>query len=307
MTGDKTGGSSGTKNNAADPSSPYYIHPSDLPKQIHVNEILTNSNYNDWAKEMANFLFAKNKMGFVDETIPKPGKTSEDYMPWMRCDAMIIGWLTTAMDKNIRSSVRYANASSEIWKDLKERFSKGSAPRAYELKQSLSSSHQDGSSVSSYYTKLRSIWNEINSVLPTPQCTCGGCTCDIGKRLMEFKDKERLYEFFMGLDPDFSTIRTHVLSMKTTPTLGEAYRLASEEEQQKLITLNKRAAVEPAAFKAQGYREGSYGFGRGYKGGSKDFKRNNGDKVDHCNECGKDGHKRESCFEIIGYPDWWPG
>lgn len=83
---------------------------------------------------MANFLFAKNKMGFVDETIPKPEKTSEDYMSWMRCDAMIIGWLTTAMDKNIRSSVRYANTSTEIWKDLKERFGKGSAPRAYELK-----------------------------------------------------------------------------------------------------------------------------------------------------------------------------
>lgn len=124
---------------------------------------------------------------------------------------------------------------------------------------------------------------------------------------MEFKDKEWLYEFLMGLDPDFSTIRTHVLSMKTTPALGEAYRLASEEEQQKLITLNKRAAVEPAAFKTQGYREGSFDHGRGYKGGSKDFKRNNEDKVDHCSKCRKDGHKRESCFEIIGYPDWWPG
>ncbi|GJU20623.1 hypothetical protein Tco_1153965 [Tanacetum coccineum] len=27
----------------------------------------------------------------------------------------------------------------------------------------------------------------------------------------------------------------------------------------------------------------------------------------HCTECIKDGHTRESCFKLIGYPEWWPG
>nr|XP_043616953.1 uncharacterized protein LOC122588808 [Erigeron canadensis] len=202
MTGDKppeksTASGSGNSN-TIDANSPYYIHPSDLPKQLHVNDVLTDGNYNDWAKEMANFLFAKNKMEFVDGTIPKPETTSDQYMQWMCCDGMIIGWFTTAVDKDIRSSVRYANTSSEIWKDLKERFGKESAPRAYELKQFLSCTHQDGASVSSNYTKLHSIWDEIRSVLPIPQCTCGNCSCDIGKRLNDFKEKEQLYEFLMG-------------------------------------------------------------------------------------------------------------
>ena len=30
-------------------------------------------------------------------------------------------------------------------------------------------------------------------------------------------------------------------------------------------------------------------------------------KGEHCTECGKDGHLREGCFKVIGYPDWWPG
>ncbi|KAK1414483.1 hypothetical protein QVD17_30228 [Tagetes erecta] len=126
----KNDASGSGKKDAIDVNSPYYLSPSDLPKQMHVNEVLTDGNYSDWAKEMANFLFAKNKMGFVDGTIPKPEKEAGNYMQWMRCDAMIIGWLTTAMDKDIRGSVKYANASSEIWKDLKERFGKESAPRA---------------------------------------------------------------------------------------------------------------------------------------------------------------------------------
>ncbi|GJT03133.1 hypothetical protein Tco_0824302 [Tanacetum coccineum] len=27
----------------------------------------------------------------------------------------------------------------------------------------------------------------------------------------------------------------------------------------------------------------------------------------HCTECNKDGHTREGCFKLIGYPEWWLG
>ncbi|KAJ0616771.1 putative retrotransposon Copia-like protein [Helianthus annuus] len=120
-----------------DHDSPYYIHPSDYPRQMHVNETLTDGNYVDWSQEMTNFLFAKNKVGFIDGTIKKPNPSTAEYMGWMRCDAMIKGWLNTAMEKEIRNSVKYASTAEEMWKDLKERFGKQSAPRAYELKQTL--------------------------------------------------------------------------------------------------------------------------------------------------------------------------
>ena len=123
--------------NSPDVGSPFYIHPSDYPRQMHVNDALTDNNYIDWVQEMENFLFAKNKIGFVDGSIKKPEKDGADYMAWMRYDAMIKGWLTTAMEKEIPVSVKYANTSAEIWTDLRERFGKQSAPRAYELKQAI--------------------------------------------------------------------------------------------------------------------------------------------------------------------------
>ncbi|XP_076895646.1 uncharacterized protein LOC143548333 [Bidens hawaiensis] len=152
-----------------DPSSPYYIHASDYPRQMQANDPLNDSNYSDWCQEMTNFLFAKNKMGFVDGSIPKPDQSKDMYMPWLRCYAMIKGWLTTAMEKEIRGSVKYATSSLEIWSDLRERFGKESAPCAYELKQDLTLIRQDGSSISTYYTKLRSLWDEIQTVLLPPR------------------------------------------------------------------------------------------------------------------------------------------
>nr|XP_043616230.1 uncharacterized protein LOC122588162 [Erigeron canadensis] len=288
-------------NKPIDPNSPYYIHPSDSPRQVQVNELLNDTNYNDWVQEMTNFLFAKNKIVFVDQSISKPEKTDDMYMPWMRCDAMIKGWLTTAMEKEIRGSVKYANIAAEIWKDLQERFEKESAPRAYELKQSLTITRQEGSSVSAYYTKLRGLWDEIQTVLPTPRCTCGTCSCEVGKRLSQFKEKECLYEFLMGLDVEFSTIRTQLLSMKPNPTLGEAYRMASEDEQQRAITAGKRVQTESAVFQAN-YRVGSK-----MQQKRKDIKQSGNNEDSHCTSCGRDGHKREACFELVGYPEWWPG
>lgn len=88
--------------------------------------------------------------------------------------------------------------SAEIWQDLKERFGKESAPRAYELRRALIETRQEGTSVSTYYTKLRSLRDEIHLVTSVPKCICGKCTCVVGKQVTEMKDKERLYDFFDG-------------------------------------------------------------------------------------------------------------
>lgn len=96
---------------------------------------------------------------------------------------MIKGWLNTAMEKEIRTSAKYATMTQDICEDLKERFGKRNASRVYKLKQSLSTIKQVGLSVSAYYRKLRGLWDKIQSVFPTPMCDYKCCSCGIGKRL----------------------------------------------------------------------------------------------------------------------------
>lgn len=55
------------------------------------------------------------------------------------------------MEKEIRSRVKYANTAKNIWNDLRERFEKKSASRAYELKQLLTTIRKDKISTSTYY------------------------------------------------------------------------------------------------------------------------------------------------------------
>ncbi|XP_076885099.1 uncharacterized protein LOC143534517 [Bidens hawaiensis] len=154
------------------------------------------------------------------------------------------------MEKEIRTSVKYASTTQEIWADLKERFGKDNAPKAYELKHSLTMIKQEGSSISAYFTRLRSIWDEIESMFPISLCMCNGCTCGLGKKLNDLKDKERLYEFLLGLDSEYGTIRTQILAMQHTPAHNSAYHLVYDDEQQRAIFGSKIPINDATTFQA---------------------------------------------------------
>ena len=77
MAGEKGDGSKKPEGRETiDTNSPYYIHASDYPKQMQVNDVLNDNNYNEWKQKMRNFLLAKNKMGLVDGSIEKPEVSS---------------------------------------------------------------------------------------------------------------------------------------------------------------------------------------------------------------------------------------
>lgn len=71
---------------------------------------------------MSSVLCAKNKMSFVDGTIPILATDSPNLAQWRRYNAMVNRWHKSGMNKEDRTSVRYADTAQEMWKDLKERY-----------------------------------------------------------------------------------------------------------------------------------------------------------------------------------------
>lgn len=158
----------------------------------------------------------------------------------------------TTMEKDIWNSMKYANTSKEIWDDPEERFGKESAPHAYEIKQVLTVVRQDNVVVSAYFMKLRAISDKISSVSPIPRYTCGKCTCDLRKRLLESKEKEWTYEFLMGLDDVYGIIKTQILCSKPMLTPGTTYHLVVQDEQQRNITASRKTSIDAAAYQVSG-------------------------------------------------------
>ncbi|XP_020229072.1 uncharacterized protein LOC109810097 [Cajanus cajan] len=174
---------------------------------------------------------------------------------------MVKGWLKSAMDKEVRSRVKYATTACEIWEELEERFAKGSAPRVYELRRTMTLLRQE----------------------------------KLSKRLMQMRERDQLYDFLMGLDDVFGTVKTHILSMTPVISLGHAYHLVGEVEQQRLISVMHKPTTEPVAFQTQSVRYNKEGTKR------IDWRK----KKLKCEHCQKMGHTEDKCYEIIGYPPDW--
>lgn len=66
----------------------------------------------------------KNKLGLVDRTMKKWDFDRELGHQWDRCNAIILGWITS-------SGIVYAKNARAVWKDLRERFDKVNTLRVY--------------------------------------------------------------------------------------------------------------------------------------------------------------------------------
>ena len=64
--------------------------------------------------------------------------------------------------------VLYAQSAREVWQDLKERFQQTNVPKIYELKQAISNLRQGDASTSLYYTLMKALWDELNSLQVEP-------------------------------------------------------------------------------------------------------------------------------------------
>ena len=51
------------------PSSPYFIHPSEGPSSVSITPILDGTNYHSWSKAFRMALISKNKMAFILGTL----------------------------------------------------------------------------------------------------------------------------------------------------------------------------------------------------------------------------------------------
>ncbi|XP_024023054.1 uncharacterized protein LOC112092088 [Morus notabilis] len=116
-------------------NSPFFLHTGDHPGLSLVSHALTGPNYNTWNRAMLMALNAKNKLCFVDGSIPQPPVTDPLAGIWSCCNNMVTSWLLNAVSKEIADSLLYLDSAHAVWTDLQERFRQSNAPRVFQIKQ----------------------------------------------------------------------------------------------------------------------------------------------------------------------------
>uniref|UniRef100_A0A3Q7GHU4 Reverse transcriptase Ty1/copia-type domain-containing protein n=1 Tax=Solanum lycopersicum TaxID=4081 RepID=A0A3Q7GHU4_SOLLC len=91
---------------------------------------------------------------------------------WDRCNAIVLGWIMNSVSKGLLSTVIYGSDAHRVWEDLRERFDKVNASRAFFLHKEIVTLSQGTASVSSYFSRLRELWDEFETLMPPPSCAC---------------------------------------------------------------------------------------------------------------------------------------
>lgn len=116
-------------------------------------------------------LKSKNKLGFIDGTA-KPAIHDPNYATWDRCNTYVLAWINQVLDPEVVENVQWMSTAAEVWSDLKKRFCHGDVFRVAEIHEEVYSLKQGDMSIIAFFTKLKSLWQELESFTPIPNCTC---------------------------------------------------------------------------------------------------------------------------------------
>ncbi|KAL5703345.1 hypothetical protein ACHQM5_028447 [Ranunculus cassubicifolius] len=226
--------------------SPLYLHPSDSPNLMLTQIIFYGDNYDLWAPAVRNGLDAKNKLGFIEGKVKKPSVENEEddveSVAWRQCNAMLKAWLRNVINFKLHPSIAFEQTVSEVWEELQNRYSAGNAPRVHQLKGDLADCKQGRLTVVEYYTKLKTIWDELANYSKIPNCTCGAAVA-----MAKEREEEKVHQFLMGLDKNlYGHVRTNFLMEDPITNLSRAYALILREERHSNVTKGKEENNEAA-------------------------------------------------------------
>ncbi|BAA97099.1 retroelement pol polyprotein-like [Arabidopsis thaliana] len=275
--------------------SPYGITASDNPGALISSVILKEDNYSEWAEELMNSLQAKQKLGFLDGTIPKP-TTEPALSSWKAANSMIIGWIRTSIDPTIRSTVAFVSDAKDLWDSLKQRFSNGNGVRKQLLKDEILACKQDGQSVLVYYGRLTKLWEELQNYKTSRTCTCEAAP-DIAKE----REDDKVHQFLLNLDERFRPIRSTITVQDPLPALNQVYSRVIHEEQ----NLNASRIKDDIKTEAVGFTVQATPLPPTPQVAAVSAPRFRDRSSLTCTHYHRQGHDITECFLVHGYPDWW--
>lgn len=201
---------------------------------------------------------------------------------------MIRAWIKNSMIPERQRSFAYATSAKDLWDNIKEKYGQRNDILLSKLKKSISNFKQNNLSLTSYYSQLHNLMNELENMEPKNRCIC-----DARYDVTETKERDRMIQFVNGLNDSYEVVKNQILLIDPLPSMSRAYGLILQIEQQRELGLN----LEMNALNIM-QKETSVS--------KKQWEKKKLDKKNLiCEFCKKRGYGKDTCFKLHGTPDWF--
>ncbi|XP_031097043.1 uncharacterized protein LOC116001300 [Ipomoea triloba] len=254
---------------------PLFLSSNDNPSAVLVTPPLSgSSNYSSWSNSMQIALEIKNKWGFINGNISTP------------------------------------DLPKGVWEDLERRFSQQDAQRSSVLQNDINNLKQGSLPVNEYYTRARTLWEEMNALRLIPICRCEPrCSCELTDQIRKERDTDQVIRFLQGLNEEYNSLKSNVLVLEPLPEVYKVFVMAEKQERQNSLTNMNLGSLDFShanAVNIQGNQiinadeAVSIAAVNTYNG-----RHNYNNKGARCTHCGMTGHTVDKCYKKHGYPPGW--
>lgn len=199
------------------------------------------------------------------------------------------------MSDEITVGMDFVNSAQDMWNKLHDQFDCIDGHRVDQVLEDLHALEQGDKSVDIYYHWMKNIWDGYSALESSIVCKCN-CTCESHKLQEDGDQRKRLLYFLTRLNESFSAARGQVLMMNPLSSVTQAYSLIKQEEKQRHRYMVNNSFVANA--------KTHYHFS--FSGSGSSATKVRGSAVNKqgikCSYCHKEGHLKESCNKLIGYP-----
>ncbi|XP_024163748.1 uncharacterized protein LOC112170640 [Rosa chinensis] len=179
------------------------------------------------------------------------------------------------MSKEISGSVIDCKNARDMWLELQECFSHTNTIQLFNIENAIHECEKGTGSVTSFFTRLKSLWDERDAICEIPPCSC-----EARKELKSYMENQKTMKFLMGLNDNCAAIRSNTVAIDPLPTVNKAYLMALRHEKQAEASNGKPVIQPEAAIFAM-------------KKGGRDL--DLGDGEARCEKCHKTNHRTKNC------------
>ncbi|XP_019225479.1 PREDICTED: uncharacterized protein LOC109207052 [Nicotiana attenuata] len=289
-----------------------HLHSSTLGMAL-VSSPFDGRGFPGWKRSVVIAISTKKKLCFINGSCVEPTMDGKDYPLWSRCNDMVTSWLLNSLTKEIGDSVIYSRTAKDLWSSLEQRFGQSSGAKLYHLQKEISKTIQGNNSIPGYFTTLKRLWDELDSLNSHLGCTCA-CNYDGKRKMAKFMEDQRVIQFLMGLNDAYAQARGNILMLSPTPSMDQTYSLLLQDESQREIYMSPQYPTNEASFMvgtqnkfSQENNQAQKGWNPQQKSANTQYKskprKSKFNPNVSCSHCSKIGHVRADCYRLIGFPD----
>ena len=158
-------------------------------------------------------------MKYVNGTAPAPQITGPKYEAWEIENYSVMALLLHSMEREISRTYLLLPTARDIWLAVQKAYFKvGFTSQIFQLKRHIDKFQQGPLSVTNYFTTLKGYFIELDLYQTIEMETLNDTTS-----VKNMFEKERVYKFLLGRNPEFEQVCDRVLGREIFLDLDKAF------------------------------------------------------------------------------------